>query len=274
MQFVTSNGAHLPSLGFGTYGMRGTALSSLIPAALHAGFRHIDTAQIYANEADVGRGVALSGVPRSGVFIATKVWAPNCAPQRMAHSVDESLRRLGSDYVDLLLLHWPNSKVPLADQIGALNDIARAGKARYIGVSNYNRDLLARAIECSGVPLVTNQFEYHPYLNQRSLVSAVRREGLAVTAYCAMAVGRVFADPVLKEIAARNARSVSQVVLRWLLQQDGVVALSRSTHRERLAENAATFDFELSAQDMAAIFALADPGSRIVDPPGLAPAWD
>jgi 2,5-diketo-D-gluconate reductase B len=274
MQFVTAGGAQIPSLGFGTYGMRGGALSNIIPAALHAGFRHIDTGQVYANEADVGLGIAKSGVPRPDVFVTTKIWAPNCAPGLMRSSVEESLRKLGCDYVDLLLLHWPNDGVPLEDQIGALNDIVRAGKARHIGVSNYNRDLLARAIQLSDVPLVTNQFEYHPYLDQRALVSAVRDAGLAVTAYCAMAVGRVFADPTLKEIAARNGRSVSQVVLRWLVQQGGVVALSRSTHRERLAENAAIFDFELPADDMAAIFALAEPGSRIVDPAGLAPAWD
>jgi diketogulonate reductase-like aldo/keto reductase len=274
MQFVVANGARIPSLGFGTYGVRGDALSSLIPAALHAGFRHIDTAQVYANEADVGRGISQSGVPRGDIFITTKVWAPNCAPHLMGPSVDESLRKLGSDHVDLLLLHWPNSAIPLADQIGALNDIVRAGKARHIGVSNYNRALLAQAVQLSDAPLVTNQFEYHPYLEQRALVSATRQAGLAVTAYCAMAVGRVFTDPRLEEIAARTGRTVSQVVLRWLVQQGDVVALSRTSHRDRLAENTAIFDFELTAQDMAAIFALAEPGSRIVDPPGLAPKWD
>ena len=274
MQFVAANGARIPSLGFGTYGMRGDALSDIIPAALHAGFRHIDTAQVYANEADVGRGIARSGVPRDDIFITTKVWAPNCAPRLMGRSVDESLRKLGSDHVDLLLLHWPNGAIALEDQIGALSDVVRAGKARHIGVSNYNRALLAKALDVSGVPLVTNQFEYHPYLDQRALVSATREAGLAVAAYCAMAVGRVFDDPRLQEIAARNGLTVSQVVLRWLVQQGGTVALSRTSNPDRLAENAAIHDFELPAQDMATIFALAGPGSRIVDPPGLAPAWD
>jgi 2,5-diketo-D-gluconate reductase B len=274
MQFVAANGARIPSLGFGTYGMRGDALSNIIPAALHAGFRHIDTGQVYANEADVGRGIAQSGVPRDDIFVTTKVWAPNCAPRLMGLSVDESLRKLGTDYVDLLLLHWPNSGIALADQIGALNDIVRSGKARHIGVSNYNRALLAKAMEFSDVPLVTNQFEYHPYLEQRALVSATREAGVAVTAYCAMAVGRVFEDPRLEEIAARNGRTLSQVVLRWLIQQGGTVTLSRTSNPGRLAENAAIYDFELPVEDMAAIFALAEPGSRIVSPPGLAPAWD
>ncbi len=274
MQFVAANGARIPALGFGTYGMRGSALSDIVPAALHAGFRHIDTAQIYANEADVGRGIAQSGVARRDIFLTTKVWAPNCAPRLMAQSVDESLRKLGTDHVDLLLLHWPNSAIALEDQIGALADVVRAGKARHIGVSNYNRALLAQAVQASDAPLVTNQFEYHPYLEQRALVSATRAAGLAVTAYCAMAVGRVFGDPALQEIAARNGRTVSQVVLRWLVQQGGTVTLSRTSNPDRLAENAAIFDFELPAHDMAAIFALTEAGSRIVDPPGLAPAWD
>jgi 2,5-diketo-D-gluconate reductase B len=274
MEFVVANGARIPSLGFGTYGMRGDALSDIIPAALRAGFRHIDTAQVYANESDVGLGIRRSGLSRDDIFITTKVWAPNCAPRLMGQSVDESLRKLGTDRVDLLLLHWPNSSVPLEDQIGALNDMVRTGRARHIGVSNYNRRLLAKAAQVSDHPLVTNQFEYHPYLDQQAIVSATREAGLAVTAYCAMAVGRVFNDPVLKEIAARNGRTVSQVVLRWLVQQGGVVALSRTSHRDRLAENTAVFDFELPAEDLTAIFGLAESGSRIVDPAGLSPAWD
>ena len=273
-QFVAANGALIPSLGFGTYGMQGRALSDIIPAALKAGFRHIDTAQIYANEADVGLGISQSGLSRNDIFITTKVWNGNYAPRSMARSVDESLRKLRSDHVDLLLLHWPSDAVPLDEQIGALNDIVRAGKATHIGVSNYNRALLERATALSAIPLVTNQFEYHPYLEQRKLVSATRRAGLAVTAYCAMAVGRVFDEPKLKEIAARNGRTVSQVVLRWVIQQEGTIALSRTSNPERLAENTGIYDFELPAEDMAAIFALAKPGSRIVDPRGLAPAWD
>ena len=273
-QFVAANGALIPSLGFGTYGMQGRVLSDILPAALNAGFRHVDTAQVYANEADVGLGIAQSGVDRNDVFITTKVWVANCSPAAMARSVDESLRKLRSDHVDLLLLHWPHDAVPLEDQIGALNDVVHAGKARHIGVSNYNRALLARAAALSAVPLATNQFEYHPYLEQRALVSATRDAGLAVTAYCAMAVGRVFDDPTLQEIAARNGRAVSQVVLRWLIQQGNTIALSRTSNADRLAGNAAIHDFELPAEDMATISALARPGSRIVDPRGLTPDWD
>lgn len=274
MTTVSANGAHIPALGLGTYGMRGEALSSVVTAAVRAGFRHIDTAQIYANEADVGVGLAESGVTRSDVFITTKVWVDNYAPEQLGLSLDESLRKLRTDYVDLLLLHWPSNAIPLADQIGALNEVARAGKVRHIGVSNFNRALMGKAIALSEQSLVTNQFEYHPYLDQRLLVAATRDAGLAVTAYCGMAVGRVFSDPMLKAIARRQHRDVAQVVLRWLVQQEGVVALSRTTRPERLRENAAIFDFELTQDEMAAISTLVRPHSRIVNPPGLAPVWD
>jgi len=274
MQTVTANGGRIPSLGLGTYGMTGPALSKIIPAALNAGFRHIDTAQIYANEADVGEGVAASGLPRSEVFITTKVWVSNYTPAQFALSVDESLRKLRTDHIDLLLLHWPSNAVPLADQIGALNETVRSGKVRHIGVSNFNRALMTEAIRLSDVPLVANQFEYHPYLDQRLLLSATRDAGLSVIAYCAMAIGRVFTDPTLKEIAAQRGKGVSQIVIRWLVQQDGVVALSRSTNPYRLADNAAVLDFELSPEEMVAIGRLSQPGSRIVNPPGLAPDWD
>jgi 2,5-diketo-D-gluconate reductase B len=274
MQDVVANGAKIPAIGFGSYGMSRAEMLRMIPAALKSGFRHIDTAQIYRNEAEVGECTAASGVPRSELFVTTKVWVANYPASRFASSVDDSLRNLRTDYVDLLLLHWPHDGVPLAEQIGLLNETVKSGKARHIGVSNFNRDILRRAIGLSAHPLVTNQFEYHPYLGQSLLTGATRQAGLAVTAYCAMAVGRVLGDPTLTEIAASHGRSIPQVVLRWLVQQDGVVALSRTTNPNRLAENLAIFDFELGEDEMAAIQTLADPNGRIVSPPGLAPAWD
>jgi 2,5-diketo-D-gluconate reductase B len=274
MHAVFANGAKIPAIGFGTYGMERTDMLRMIPAALKGGFRHIDTAQIYRNEAEVGECAVSSGIPRSELFITTKVWVANYPESRFASSVDESLRKLRTDYIDLLLLHWPHDGVPLAEQIGLLNETVRAGKARHIGVSNFNRRLLHQAIGLSTAPLVTNQFEYHPYLNQSLLTGATREAGLAVTAYCAMAVGRVLGDPTIKEIAASQGRSIPQVVLRWLTQQSNVVALSRTTNPGRVAENLAIFDFELGDDEMAAMQTLARPNSRIVNPPGLAPAWD
>ena len=155
-----------------------------------------------------------------------------------------------------------------------MNALVHAGKVLSIGVSNFNRALLQHAVELSDIPLATNQFEYHPYLNQASLVTATRQAGMAVTAYCAMAVGRVFSEPVLQRIAKRYGKSVSQIVLRWVVQQKDVVALSRTEREERIRENINIFDFSLEESDMNAIFRLAQQGSRIVDPPGLAPLWD
>jgi 2,5-diketo-D-gluconate reductase B len=274
MHDVLANGARIPAIGFCTYGMERADMLRMIPAALNGGFRHIDTAQVYRNEAEVGECTASSGIPRSELFITTKVWVANYPASRFASSVDESLRNLRTDYIDLLLLHWPHDGVPLAEQIGLLNETVRAGKVRHIGVSNFNRQLLDQAMGLSAVPLVTNQFEYHPYLNQSRIIQAVRTAGLAVTAYCAMAVGRVLGDPALTEIAASHGRSVPQVVLRWLIQQGNVIALSRTTNPGRVAENLAIFDFELGEDEMAAIQTLAKPNSRIVNPHGLAPAWD
>jgi diketogulonate reductase-like aldo/keto reductase len=271
---VLANGARIPAIGFGTYGMERKDMLRMIPAALEGGFRHIDTAQIYRNELEVGECTVSSGISRSELFITTKVWVANYPERRFAASVDESLKNLRTDYIDLLLLHWPHDGVPLADQIGLLNDTVKLGKVRHIGVSNFNRQLLDQAIRLSAAPLVTNQFEYHPYLNQSLLADATRKAGLAVTAYCAMAVGRVLGDPTIAEIAANHGRSIPQVVLRWLLQQSNVIALSRTTNPDRINENLAVFDFELGEDEMAAMQTLARPNSRIVNPPGLAPAWD
>jgi 2,5-diketo-D-gluconate reductase B len=274
MQFVTANGATIPALGFGTYGMSRPDMLRMMPAALDAGFRHIDTAQIYRNEAEVGECVAALGVRRQDLFLTTKVWVANYPARAFAASVDDSLRNLRTDYIDLLLLHWPSPATPLAEQIEGLNAAVRAGKVRHVGVSNFSRALLAEAVKLSAAPLVTNQFEYHPYLNQALLIDECRRLGVSVTAYCGMAVGRVFGDPVLEEIASAHGKTVAQIVLRWLLQQEGVIALSRTTNPGRIAGNAAVFNFALTAAEMAAIHGRAEANSRIVSPSGLSPAWD
>lgn len=274
MQFVTAGGATIPALGFGTYGMTRSDMLRMIPAALNAGFRHIDTAQIYRNEAEVGECIATSGLRREELFLTTKVWVANYPEQAFIRSVDDSLRKLRTDYIDLLLLHWPSKAVQISEQIAGLDAAVQASKVRHIGVSNFNSKLLAEAVKLSAAPIVTNQFEYHPYLNQSAVIDACRRLGVSVTAYCGMAVGRVFDEPVLKDIAAAHGKTVAQVVLRWLLQQDGVIALSRSTNPERISSNVQVLNFTLSPAEMATIYNLARDGSRIVDPPGFTPHWD
>lgn len=274
MKTVSANGATIPALGFGTFRMPGNEVLEVVPEALKLGFRHVDTAQIYGNEAEVGEAILRSGVKRGDIFLTTKVWVDKFRHADFPASVDESLTKLKTDYVDLLLLHWPNPAVPLAEQIGALNAVAKAGKVRHIGLSNYNTALMDEAVRLSDAPLVTNQIEYHPYIDQSVVIEAARRAGLSITAYYAMADGAVLGDPTLREIAAGLGKTVAQVVLRWLIQQDGVIALSKTAKVSRLAENFAIFDFELSLAEMQAIHALARPNGRLVSPSGLAPEWD
>lgn len=274
MLAMNANGAAIPSLGFGTFRMDGKDVLRMVPAALGLGYRYIGTAQIYRNEDEVGSAIAGSGVSRGEIFLTTKVWIDNLSPARFMASVDESLGKLQTDYVDLLLLHWPNGTVPLADQIGSLNAAREAGKTRHIGVSNYNIALLHEAIAVSAAALVTNQVEYHPYLDQRRLLSTTRNAGLALTAYYAMADGKVFGDAILANIAASYGRSIAQIVLRWLVQQRGVAALTKTVSEDRARTNAAIFDFELDEMEMAAIGALAREDGRQLSPEGLSPDWN
>jgi 2,5-diketo-D-gluconate reductase B len=271
---LSVGGANIPLLGFGTYGMSGGKLQNVLVAALQEGFRHIDTAQMYGNESDVGAAIRASGVARSDVFVTTKVWVSNYSRDRFMTSVEASLRELRSDYIDLLLVHWPRGGAPLAEQVEGLNRAVSSGKVRHVGVSNYSADMVRAAAALLEHPLVTNQVEYHPFLDQSALLRQAAASESSLMAYCGMAVGRVFRTDLLKDIAARNRRSVAQVVLRWLIQQPRVVALSRTENVARIPDNAQIFDFALSAADMAAITRLRARGNRIVDPPHLAPAWD
>lgn len=271
---VNANGATIPALGFGTFRMPGPDVLRIVPEALKIGFRHIDTAQAYGNEAEVGTAIERSGIPRSDIFLTTKVWVDNYSQDAFSASVDQSLQKLKTDYVDLLLLHWPGSPVPLAEQIERLNAVQKAGKVRHIGVSNFNTHQMDEAARLSVEPLVTNQVEYHPYLDQFTVLEDADRLGMSITAYYAMANGRVPRDPVLNDIGSHHGKTAAQVVLRWLIQQHGVVALTKTATQSRLAENFDIFDFVLSADEMKAIHLLAEPDGRIVNPQGLAPVWD
>lgn len=275
MDDILTRGARIPALGFGTFRMPGAEVLAILPQALKTGFRHVDTAQIYQNEAEVGQVLAESGRPRSEFFLTTKVWIDNFPKIRFRRSVEESLKKLRTDHVDLLLLHWPRLvDVPLEDQIGYLNEVREAGLAIDVGVSNYSSALMRQADALSKAPLVTNQVEYHPYLSQRALLEAAREGGASITAYYAMADGRAPLDPLLQEIGARHGKTAAQVALRWLVQQPHVITLTKTARASRLEENFAVFDFSLTEAEMAAIHALARSEGRIVSPPGLAPEWD
>src|SRR3954468_11885160 len=270
----TAYGAQIPALGFGTSPMTGGLSADTVVAALKAGYRHIDTAWKYGTERAVGEAMRASGVPRQEIFLTTKVSHEYLRADDFAKSVDESLAALKVDYVDLLMVHWPNPEIPLAETMPALAKAKREGLARHIGVANFNIALLDQAIALCPEPLVALQAEYHPYLDQAKLLQACRQRGLIYIAYSPLARGRIFADPVLAEIARAKGKTIAQVALRWLLQKDGVAAIPRSANAERIAQNLDVFDFTLSEQEIARIAALKRPNGRIANPAGRAPAWD
>jgi 2,5-diketo-D-gluconate reductase B len=270
---LTAHGAEIPAIGFGTSGM-GDVRAEHVATALKLGYRHVDTARKYGTESVVGEGMRASGVPRSDIFLCTKVSHENLHAGEFARSVEQSLAALRVDYVDLLLVHWPEKNTPLAETMGALARAKREGLTRHIGVANFNIALLDEAIRLCPEPLVTLQAECHPYLDQTTLIEACRRRGLVLTAYCPLARGRLQGDPVLADIARRTGRTFAQVALRWLVQQKIIAAIPRSSNATRIAENLDVFDFELSDDDMRRIGALKRPDGRIANPAGRAPAWD
>lgn len=272
---IESHGASIPALGLGTWELQGDAARRLVENALDVGYRHLDTAEAYGNEAEVGRALRASGLDREQLFLTTKVWPDHYAPTDFRDAVAASLERLGVDAVDLLLLHWPRFRgTTLEETVDLLNEARAEGRARHIGVSNFNTRLLTRAAEASEAPLAVNQVEYHPFLDQSEVLASVRERGMALTAYSPLAHGRVPGDRTLSEIGERHGKTAAQVALRWLLDQERVAAIPRTSDPEHCAENFRVFDFRLSEEERAGISRLAEPGGRVIDPVGLAPDWD
>jgi diketogulonate reductase-like aldo/keto reductase len=264
----------MPALGFGTSPMTGGLSADTVAAALKAGYRHIDTARKYGTERAVGEAIRVSGVPRNDIFLTTKVSHENLRAGDFAKSVDESLAALGVDYVDLLLIHWPNPEIALSETMPALAKVKRRGLARHIGVANFNVALLEQAIKLCPEPLAALQAEYHPYLDQSKLLAAVREHKLVFIAYCPLGRGRLFGDPVLAEIAGQRGRSVAQIALRWLLQQN-IAAIPFSSKPQRIADNFNVFDFTLDVDEMKRIAALKRSDGRVANPAGRVPGgWD
>jgi diketogulonate reductase-like aldo/keto reductase len=262
--FVEAKGARIPLLGLGTWQLRGRACARVVEQALRLGYRHLDTAEIYDNERAVGEGLHASGVKRSDVFVTTKIWPSHFAPGELERTARECLVRLRLSEVDLLLLHWPNPQIPLAETLGALGRVRRDGLARHIGLSNFTVALIEEALQATTEPLVCDQIECHPFLDQSKLIAACRRHGMAVIAYAPIARGAVRDDDVLARVGAAHGKSAVQVCLRFLVQQD-IVVIPRTSKVERLAENAAIFDFALSEQEMAEISRLAQRDGRLLD---------
>jgi len=261
---VEANGASIPLMGLGTWELRGRTCARLVEQALRLGYRHIDTAEMYDNEREVGEGLHASGVKRSEVFLTTKIWPTHFHPRELERAARECLVRLRVTEVDLLLLHWPNPQVPLADTIGALCKVKRDGLARHIGVSNFTVALIEEALRAASEPLVCDQVECHVYLDQSKLLAGCRRHGLAMVAYSPLARGDVRKNPVLARIAADHKKTAAQVCLRYLVQQN-IVVIPRTSKVERLSENAALFDFTLSDREMAELRKLARPDGRMID---------
>jgi diketogulonate reductase-like aldo/keto reductase len=270
---LKARGAEIPAIGFGTSGM-GYISAEHVAAALRAGYRHIDTARKYGTEPAVGEGMRASGIPRREIFVCTKVSHENLHAGDFARSVDESLKALGVDYVDVLLVHWPEKNTPLAETMGALAKARRQGLTRHIGVANFNIAMLDNAIALCPEPLVTLQAECHPFLDQSKVITACRGRGLVLTAYCPLARGRIAGDPVLTDIGRRSGKTCAQVALRWLMQQQMIAAIPRSSNATRVAENIDVFDFKLDDDEMRRIGALKRRDGRTANPVGRAPVWD
>ncbi len=273
MQYIDVKGVKVPALGFGTWALAGESAYRATRQALDLGYRHIDTAQIYGNESEIGRAIGDSQLPRDAIFLTTKISPSNLRAAAVKRSHEESLRQLGLDQVDLLLVHWPNAQVPLGETLGALAGLRAAGKTRFIGVSNFTVALLKEAIERHGADLLCNQVEYHPFLKQAALRAALKGYGMMLTAYAPVARGRVFTDKTLTTIGRKYGKSGGQVALRWLLDQERVAAVPKAAQRDHAAANIAIFDFTLAPEDRAAIDALAQ-GERLVEWGGYSPDWD
>ena len=261
----------IPSLGFGTWQITGRDCVEAVQDALALGYRHIDTARAYENEAEVGEGIASSGVARDEIWLTTKLWREGLRAGDVSDQLESSLRELRTDYVDLLLVHWPNDDVPLAETLGAMAELRDAGKVRNLGVSNFPSDLLREAASLQ--PIAANQVEYHAYLGQERLLEACREHGVTLAAYSPFAHGKLLDDAVLQEVAQERGATVGQIALRWLLDQPDVVAVPKAASHENRRANLQALDLEpLSPEERERIDALPK-DRRVIDPP-WSPAWD
>jgi 2,5-diketo-D-gluconate reductase B len=276
MNFVEANGAKIPAIGLGTMTLMNAVCVEAVETALCIGYRHIDTAERYRNETEVGeglrRGLRAAGIEREDVFVTTKVWRDQLAAADFERSLDQSLKKLELSWLDLLLVHWPNPTVLLKETLDVLCKAKRDGRAKHVGVANFTTSLLEEAVKLASEPLVTNQIEVHPFIDQDKVLAACRTHGLAVTAYCPLARGKVSGNDVLARIGKAHGKSPAQIALRYLVQQ-GIIPIPRTAKPNQLADNLAVFDFKLSEAEMSEMAHLNQTGLRVVNPPH-APRWD
>lgn len=273
MQYIQVEDQKIPALGLGTYQLKGKTAEEVIERAFDIGYRHIDTAQLYDNEKEVGRAIKDSGLKRKSLFVTTKVWWTKLKKSDdFEKSVEKSLKKLKLDYVDLLLIHWPHPSLSLKTYIPELMRMQEMGLTKHIGVSNFTPSMVEKSIAL-GANIINNQVEYHPMLDQSKLLKTIRKHKMSLTAYSPVAQGQVGDEPELMRIAEKYDKSPFQIALRWLIQQEGVMAIPRTKSKKNLKKNFNIFDFELSKKDMAAIFALNAQNKRLVDPE-WGPEWD
>jgi 2,5-diketo-D-gluconate reductase B len=272
MEYIKRAGAWIPKLGFGTFNLHGREALGALEFALDVGYRHFDTAQMYENESEIGTAMQQSHVPRDRLFLTNKVWGTNLGKDRFMPSVEASLKKMKQDYVDLLLIHWPNEAIPLKESLEQLQLAQEKQLCKFIGVSNFTVDLLDE-VRQAGVEIVCNQFEYHAYLDQEKLLEKTRSLGAFATAYCPLAKGQVADDEVLTQIAAKHRVSAAQVALRWLVQQESVIAIPKSRQLVRLKKNFDIFNFTLSEEEIKEIDKLRAKNKRFINPE-FAPQWD
>lgn len=263
MKYIEILEMKMPVIGLGTWNLRGKECFEATISALEIGYRHIDTAEMYENESEIGDAITQSLVPRSEIFLTTKVWSNHLQYQDVIRSLESSLKKLKTDYVDLFLIHWPNPNIPLSDTFKAMSYLKNKGMLKFIGVSNFDKDLLLKAQQISSLPIMNVQVEYHPFLDQNSILSYCQKNNISLTAYCPLARGRELRNPTLEKIANKYNKTVPQVMLRWLIQQKNVVAIPKAKSAEHQRINFEIFDFQLSPEEMNTIFQL-NRGQRLV----------
>ncbi|MGU3416752.1 2,5-didehydrogluconate reductase DkgB [Enterobacteriaceae bacterium C34A] len=265
----------IPAFGLGTFRLKDDVVIASVKTALELGYRAVDTAQIYDNEAAVGQAIAESGVPRSKLFITTKIWTENLSKEALIPSLKESLKKLRTDYVDLTLIHWPSPKdaVSVEEFMQALLEAKNSGLTKAIGISNFTISLMEKAIAAVGAEnIATNQIELSPYLQNRKVVEWAKQHSIHITSYMTLAYGKALKDEVINQIAEKHNATPAQVILAWAMGE-GYAVIPSSTKRENLASNLEAQKLALDDADRAAIAAL-DCNDRLVSPEGLAPEWD